>query len=115
MAVPVKHKMYIRIFYKWSSENRFFNQGVAWAEMARLWGVFINACLSRDYVFSGFSALPIRLNGVAVTVQSRRRYGVIATRLHRNGKHFWQKTDCRHCQRAEGYPFSALIAPVSKC
>ena len=24
MAVPVKHKMYIRIFYKWSSENRFF-------------------------------------------------------------------------------------------
>ena len=105
--------------------------------MARLWGVFINTCLSRDYVFSGFLALPIRLNGVAVTVQSRRRYGaiasplrcnrdavtvqshrrygVIATRLHRNGKHFWQKTDCRHCQRAEGYPFSALIAPVSKC
>ena len=25
MAVPVKHKMYIKIFYKWSSENRFFS------------------------------------------------------------------------------------------
>ena len=85
MAVPVKHKMYIKIFYKWSSENRFFfNQGVAWAEIARLWGVFINTCLSRDYVFSGFSALPIRLNGVAVTVQSRRRYGVIAMPLRCN-------------------------------
>ena len=85
MAVPVKHKMYIKIFYKWSSENRFFfNQGVAWAEMARLWGVFINACLSRDYVFSGFSALPIRLNGVAVTVQSQCDYGVTAMRLRYN-------------------------------
>ena len=85
MAVPVKHKMYIRIFYKWSSENRFFSTKVSLgAEMARLWGVFINACLSRDYVFSGFSALPIRLKGVAVTVQSRRRYGAIAMPLRCN-------------------------------
>ena len=105
--------------------------------MTRLWTILIKRWLLSGYVFSGFSALPIRLNGVAVTVQSRcrygaiasplrcnrdavtvqsyRRYGVIATRLHRNGKHFWQKTDCRHCQRAEGYPFSALIAPVSMC
>ena len=65
-------------------ESFFFNQGFAWAEMARLWGVFINTCLSRDYVFSGFLALPIRLNGVAVTVQSRRRYGVIAMPLRCN-------------------------------
>ena len=85
MAVPVKHKMYIRIFYKWSSENRFFSTKVSLGRKWRDYGTFfINTCLSRDYVFSGFSALPIRLNGVAVTVQSRRRYGVIAMPLRCN-------------------------------
>ena len=73
----------------------------------------------------GFSAMffchgsqmtsPLQCNRDAVTVQSRCRYGIIATRLHRNGKTFWPKTGRRHCQRAEGYPFSALFAPVSKC
>ena len=52
MAVPVKHKMYIRIFYKWSSENRFFfKQGVAWAEMARLWDVFYKYLLIKRLCF----------------------------------------------------------------
>ena len=118
-------------------ESFFFNQGIACLEMAQLWAVLVKCWLSSDCDFDGFStsqigwngvavtvqshrrygaiASPLRCNRDAVTVQSHRRYGVIATWLHRNGKHFWQKTDCRHCQRAEGYPFSALIAPVSKC
>ena len=94
--------------------------------MARLWGVFINVCLSRDYVFSGFSALPIRLNGVAVTVQSRRRYGAIASPLRCNrdavtvqsrrrygaiAKLFGRK----HADKAVASGFSALNGPVPKC
>ena len=44
-----------------------------------------------------------------------RDYGVTATRLYRNGKQKWPKTRRRRCQEAEGYPFSALFAPVFKC
>ena len=47
--------------------------------------------------------------------KNRCRYSVIASPLHRNGNTFWQKTDQRHFQRAEGYPFSALFAPAAKC
>ena len=60
-------------------------------------------------------ASPLRCNRDAVTVKSRCRYGVTAMRFHRNGNTFWQKTDQRHFQRAEGYPFSALFDPAAKC
>ena len=40
----------------------------------------------------GAIASPLRCNRDAVTVQSRCDYGVTATRLHRNGNDFWQKT-----------------------
>ena len=43
----------------------------------------------------GAIASPLRCNRIAVTVQSRRRYTVTATRLHRNGNGFWQKSRLR--------------------
>ena len=63
----------------------------------------------------GAIAMRLRCNGDAITVQSRCDYGVTATRLYRNGKQKWPKTRRRRCQEAEGYPFSALFAPVFKC
>ena len=63
----------------------------------------------------GAIALPLRCNRVAVTVQSRRHYGVTATAFgyyrNKNGS----KCRRRCCEEAEGYPFPALNAPVSKC
>nr|DAU48851.1 MAG TPA: hypothetical protein [Caudoviricetes sp.] len=32
-----------------------------------------------------------------------------------HGKKTWPKSRRRRCQRAEGYPFPALFAPVPKC
>ena len=118
-------------------ESIFFNQAVACVEMTRLWAVLVNCWLSPRYNFDGFwawkkrrisvavtvqsrrrygaIASPLRCNRVAVTVKWHHRYGAIATRLQCNGKNFWPITDRRHCQRAEGYPFSALNAPVLKC
>ena len=63
----------------------------------------------------GVIALPLRCNRVAVTVKWHRRYGVTATPSRCNGKDFGPKTDWRHCKMAEGYPFSALKSPASKC
>ena len=63
----------------------------------------------------GAIASPLRCYRVAVTVRSRCDYSVTATRLHRNGKQKWTKSRRRRCERAKGYPFSALFDPVSKC
>jgi hypothetical protein len=41
MAVPVKHKMYIKLFYKWSSENRFFSTKVSLGRKWRDYGAFL--------------------------------------------------------------------------
>lgn len=41
MAVPVKHKMYIKIFNKWSSENRFFLTKVSLGRKWRDYGAFL--------------------------------------------------------------------------
>ena len=60
-------------------------------------------------------ASPLQCNRVAVTVQSHCRYGVTATPFGYYRKKIWPKIRCRSCQRAEGYPFSALFAPVPKC
>ena len=49
-------------------ESIFFNQAVACVEMTQLWAILIKAWLLSDYVFSGFPALQIRKNGVAVTL-----------------------------------------------
>ena len=65
-------------------ESIFFNHGVACVDMTRLWAVSVNGWLLRTYDFHGFQALPARRFGVAVTVQSRRRYGVIAMPLRCN-------------------------------
>ena len=65
-------------------ESIFFNQGVACVEFTRLWAVLVNGWLLRAYDFCSFQALPTRRFGVAVTVQSRRRYGVIAMPLRCN-------------------------------
>ena len=68
-----------------------------------------------DNHFYAKIALPLRCDRSAVTVESRRHYGVTVLRLHRNGNSQWQKTARSSCQEAEGYPFSALFAPVVKC
>ena len=85
---------------------------INWLHILRFPGVADTLILRRRY---GAIALPLRYNRVAVTVQTRRDYSVTATRLHRNGKTFWQKTGPRHFQMAEGYPFAALNTPVPKC
>ena len=85
---------------------------INWLHILRFPGVADTLILRRHY---GAIASPLRCNRVAVTVQSRCDYSVTATRLHRNGKTFWQKTSPWHFQMAEGYPFSALNAPVPKC
>ena len=41
MAVPVKHKVYIRIFYKWSSENRIFSTKVSLGRKWSDYGAFL--------------------------------------------------------------------------
>ena len=58
-----------------------------------------------DSHFYAKIALPLRCNRSAVTVQSQCR----------NGNSQWQKNARSSCQEAEGYPFSALFAPVVKC
>ena len=54
-------------------------------------------------------------NRVAVTVKWRCDYSVTATPFGYYRKKIWPKIRRRSCQRAEGYPFSALFAPVPKC
>ena len=61
-------------------------------------------------LFADF-ALPLRCNRDAVTVQSRCRYGEMATRLHCNGNAFWPKTYWRRCQRGTSKPFFRSICP----
>ena len=51
-------------------------------------------------------ASPLRCNRDAVTVQSRCRYGVIATRLHRNGNGFLAKKLLAMLQKGTSEPFS---------
>ena len=65
-------------------ESIFLNQAVACVEMTRLWAVLINCWLSSRYDFDGFWAWKKCRISVAVTVQSRRRYGAIASPLHCN-------------------------------
>ena len=65
-------------------ESFFFNQGIACLEMAQLWAILVRYWLSSDCNFDGFSTSQIDWNGVAVTVQSHRRYGAIAMPLQCN-------------------------------
>ena len=41
-------------------ESFFFNQGVAWVEMTRLWAILVSRWLLNTYKFYDFSALQIR-------------------------------------------------------
>ncbi|MDY5314116.1 MAG: hypothetical protein SPG89_05845 [Prevotella sp.] len=63
----------------------------------------------------GAIASPLRCNRVAFTVQWRCVYGAPAPRLHGNGESFLPKSRKRRYQGEQGYPFSALFAPVFKC
>ena len=65
-------------------ESFFFNQGIACLEIAQLWVVLVKYWLSNDCGFDSFSTSQIGWNGVAVTVQSHRRYGAIAMPLRCN-------------------------------
>ena len=52
---------------------------------------------------------------LGVLTHPHRDFTVTATPFGYHGKKTWPKSRRRRCQRAEGYPFSALFAPVSKC
>ena len=62
-------------------ESFFFNQVVSWSKITRLWAVLIKRWLSKACEFYGILASPFCGFRVAVTVQSRCRYGAIALRL----------------------------------
>ena len=66
-------------------ESFFFNQAVSWSKITRLWVVLINRWLSKVCEFCGILASPFCGFRVAVTVQSRCRYGAIALPLRWNG------------------------------
>ena len=51
MAVPVKHKMYIKIFYKWSSENRFFQPRCRLGGNGAIMGSFYKCLLIKRLCF----------------------------------------------------------------
>ena len=78
---------------KTPSENRFFSSGRSLGrKFANGERFMYNADYQRIIIFALFrgpkmrlSTSPLRCNRTAVTVQSRRRYGVTAVRLHRNG------------------------------
>ena len=78
------HDVYQNILQTVVWESIFFNRGAAWSKMTRLRAISVNGWLPDNYVFGGFSVSQIRWNGVAVTVQSHRRYGVIALPLRCN-------------------------------
>ena len=78
---------------KTPSENRFFSSGRSLGRKFANGERFIyNADYQRIIIFALFrgpkmrlSTSPLRCNRTAVTVQSRRRYGVIASPLRCNG------------------------------
>ena len=51
MAVPVKHKMYIKIFYEWSSENRFFQPRCRLGGNSAIMGRFYKCLLIKRLCF----------------------------------------------------------------
>ena len=85
------------IFYKWSSENRFFSTkqslGSKFRDYGPFWQVVDYQYIAHFSVFRPYFladlASPLQCNRDAVTVQSRRRYGEMASRLHRNGDAIW--------------------------
>ena len=77
-------------------ESFFFNQGIACLEIAQLWAVLVKCWLSSDCNFNGFSTSQIGWNGVAVTVQSHRRYGAIAMPLRCNRDAVTVQSRCRY-------------------
>ena len=85
---------------------------INWLHILWFPGVADTLILRRRY---GAIALPLRCNRVAVTVQSHCRYSVTATPFGYYRKKNWQKSRQRRGQEAEGYPFPALNALVSKC
>ena len=47
-AVPAKHTMHVKIVYKWSSENRFFQPSSLFARNNAIMGHFDKSLIIKD-------------------------------------------------------------------